>query len=120
MLRLGHIVNRHLVRSPGALNRQSVDLLGSGPALRRTQHDHRPPRTIRFPVLAGLTLDLFDLVEHQVEQRGHPLMHIHRIVARDDVGRIAVAFQQLAELGFRDPRQNGWIGDFVAIEVQDR
>ena len=71
-------------------------------------------------MLARLSLDLLDLIEHQVEQRGHPLVHVHGIVAGDDVGGIAVAFQQLAELGFRDPRQNGWIGDFVAIEVQDR
>ena len=42
---LADIGDRHLVRAPGALDRQPVDHLGAGPALRRAQHDHRPLRS---------------------------------------------------------------------------
>ena len=47
-------------------------------------------------MLARFPLDLVHLVEHEVEQRGHPLMHVHRVVAGNDVRGIAVAFEQLA------------------------
>ena len=42
----------HLVRAPGALDRQAVDLLRPGPALRRAQDDHRP-RGARPPARAA-------------------------------------------------------------------
>ncbi len=59
--RLSRVGDRHLVGAPGALQFQSIHLLGTGPALRRAQHDHRPARTLdckrpacnRFPRAAG-------------------------------------------------------------------
>ena len=57
-----HIGHRDLVRSERALGRLAVDLLGPGPALRRSQDDHRPGGASPFAV-AGGRLD---------RDRGHP------------------------------------------------
>ena len=39
---VAHSRQRHLMGAEGPLGRETVDLLGSGPALGRAQHDHRP------------------------------------------------------------------------------
>ena len=41
-----HVGERHLVRAPRALDLVAADLLRSGPALGRAQHDHRPARPL--------------------------------------------------------------------------
>ena len=46
-------------------------------------------------------------------------MHVHGIIAGNDVGRVSIAFEQLAELVFRDPRQHGRIRDLVPVQMQD-
>ncbi len=38
------VSQRHLMGAEAAFGRKTVDDLGTGPALRRAQHDHRPPR----------------------------------------------------------------------------
>ena len=45
---VAYVGKRHLVRPPRALDLVALDLFRSGPALRRAQHDHRPPRADRI------------------------------------------------------------------------
>ena len=80
---------RHLVGPPGALHRHAVDHLGAGPALGRTQHDHRPLWTFDDTVHAGGPLDLGDLVEDRVQGRGQQLVHRRGVVAGDEVRPVA-------------------------------
>ena len=47
-------------------------------------------------------------------------MHVHRVVAGQDVGRVAVALEQLSQLVLGDARQDGRVGDLIAVQVQDR
>ena len=68
----------------------------------------------------GPALDLGDLVEAAVERGGELLVHRRRVVALDQVGRVAVAAQQVEQLLARDAGQHGRVGDLVAVEVQDR
>ena len=87
-----HVGDRDLVRAPRVLDRQAVDLLRAGPALRRPQHDHRPARPPRLGSrLAGVRLDGRDLGERRVERAGEALMDGGRLVAveaaRDEMGR---------------------------------
>lgn len=66
----------NLVGAPEPLGLQSVDLLGTGPALRGSQHDHRPfrPRLRGLRAAAGRVLNRLDAIERIVEHDGHPLM----------------------------------------------
>ena len=61
-----------------------------------------------------------DVADHLVERLGHELVHGRRVVALDEVGLVAVADEQRAQLVVRDARQHGRVGDLVAVEVQDR
>ena len=47
-------------------------------------------------------------------------MHQARVVALDEAWRIAIAAQQVVEFRAGDARQDGRVGDLVAIQVQDR
>jgi hypothetical protein len=115
-----HVRDRDLVRAPSVLDRETVDLLRPGPALRRAQYDHRPTRSFAVPAL----LDLRDLVERLVERGGEPLVHRERVLAVEAAGDeqrpVAVTLEQRDELGLRDPREHGRVRDLVAVQVQDR
>ena len=100
----------------GALDLQAVDLLRSGPALRRAQHDHRPGR----PGGARIGLDRDDVVDHPVEGGRELLVHLRGLLARDHVRGVAVAAQQRVQLVGGDAGQHRRVGDLVAVEVQDR
>src|SRR6185312_1920441 len=68
-------VYRHLVRTPGAFDRLAVDGLRSGPALWRSEHDHRGGLPPRVTCTAGLVVDAANLDDGTIECRGHQLMH---------------------------------------------
>ena len=116
---LGQLRQRHLVGAEGALHRLAVDLLGPRPALGRAQDDHRPARPLGV-AFASTRLDGGDVADHLVERLGHELVHGRRVVALHEVGLVAVADEQRAQLVVRDARQDGRVGDLVAVEVQDR
>jgi len=120
VLRLLHVAHRHLVGAPVAFFAQAVDLLRAGPPLRRAHHDHRPDRALLEPVRAGGVLDAADVVDHFLERLGHQFVHRRRVVALDEVGRVAVAAKERVELLARNAREHRRIGDLVAVEMQDR
>ena len=47
-------------------------------------------------------------------------MHRHRVVALDEDHLVTVPLEQLLKLIMLEAGQQGWIGDFVAVEVQNR
>ena len=112
---------RHLVRrNVPSIGRPSTNF-GPGPALGRLEDDHRParprrycPACVRRAGSAGFPRSTVSSVV------GHGLMHLCRLVAFDEVGRPAVAAQQLLQFLVRDARQDGRVGDLVAVEMQDR
>ena len=59
------------------------------------------------PSIAGVVLDLVNLLDHLVEGFGHLRMHLLRLVALDEVGRPAVADEQALQLFMGDPREDG-------------
>lgn len=73
---------RHLVGSPGPFDQDSVDFVRPGPALRRTEYDHRPCATRCGRIALGLLLDVADLVENAVEGCGERLVDQFGIVMR--------------------------------------
>ena len=114
---------RHLVSAPGALGLLAVDVLRAGPALRGAEDDHRVERTVHV-VRVRRGLDVADLVPHGLEQLGEATVdgHVVLIVEAGDelVGLVAHAVEELVELFVGDARQDGRVGDLVAVKVQDR
>ena len=105
---------RDLVGTEGALDLLPVDLLRPRPALGRPQHDHRPGGARG----ARIGLDGGDVVQDGVEGGGELLVHGGRLVADDEVRRVAVAAHQRRELVVRDAGEHRRVGDLVAVEVQ--
>ena len=114
-----HLPHRHLVRTPVALGALSVDFLGAGPALGRTEHDHRPTRAFARRLLCA-RLDAADFTGDRLQCGGHELVHFFRVVALDEMGRVAIAAKELLQFLMADASQDGGVGDLVAVEVQDR
>ncbi len=117
---LAGVGQRHLVSPPGALDRQPVDGLGAGPALRGHQQHHRPGPAGGGAVLAGVGLDLPDQVVRRVESARQLTVYVARLVTLDRQHLVAVAAQQALQLPARDPGRDRRVGDLVAVEVQDR
>ena len=61
-----------------------------------------------------------DAVEHRVQYGSHALVHRRGIVAFEREGLIAVAAHQFFELMVRDAREDGGVGDLVAVQVKNR
>lgn len=110
---------RDLVGAPGALDGQSVDLGGPGPALGGTQHDHGPARPSGLTAGPGGILELPDAVDGAVHRGGHRPVHREGVVPRHVQGLVTVAAQQGVEFRIREAGEHGRVGDLVAVEVED-
>ena len=108
------------MRTPRAFDLLAVDDLGPGPALGRSEDDHRPLRTLVGTARAGGRLDIPDLVQHDIQRGRQLLVDLRRLVAGDEVRLVAVADHQVAQLRLGDAGQDRGIGDLVAVEMQNR
>src|SRR5262249_1512716 len=115
-----HVGHRHLMRPPVALALLAVDLLRAGPALRRTEHDHRPGWPLRGALRPRVELDLLDVGHDRVGRGGQLLMYLPGLVAFHEVRRVPIAHEEALQLVPRDPGEEAWIGDLVAVQVEDR
>ena len=88
---LMHLAHRHLMGAPVILRALAIDLLRTGPALGRAQHDHWPAGPLRETVATRVRLDALDLADDLVQGRGHKLMHRCRLMPLDEIRRVAVA-----------------------------
>ena len=111
---------RHLMRPKRALDLQAVDHLRPGPALRRTHHDHRPPRAGGLTAGARLALDGVNVGDDGVDGGGHQLVHLPGVLTLDVARFPAAAAQELVELLVFDAGQHGGVADLVAVQMQDR
>ena len=112
------------MRPPRPLDADAVDVPRPGPALGRSQHQHRPLWTLGRPARPRLVLDRGDPVQDLVQSGRHPAVHLHRVLAVEaalhQVRLVAVAAHQVEQLRLRNPGEHGRIGDLVAVQVQDR
>ena len=75
------------MRAKRALDLLPVDDLGSRPAFRGAQHEHRPGgRAIAALAVAGGPLDALDLLDDLVEHLGHAPVRGFGLVALDEQG----------------------------------
>ena len=77
----------------------------------RVRVDARPSR---------LLLDRMDILYDPIEDRGHALVHWHRLRSGDYDGLIPVASEQLEQLLVPHASEDGRVGDLVAVEMEDR
>jgi len=95
MLRFpGRLRQRHLMRAKRTLNPEPVDNGGPGPPFRRSQHDHRPPRTLGNAAFSRVLLDALDHGDGVVARRRHLLVHRLRLITCYKSGSVAVAHEQ--------------------------
>ena len=115
-----HLAHRHLVRPPVILGPLAVDFLRAGPTLGCAHHDHRPQRPLLEPVFLGVGLDALNLLGDRVERVGHDLVHFFRFVPLDEIGRVAVAAEEMIELLMADAGQEAGVGDLIAVQMENR
>ena len=112
---------RHLVGAERAFDLQAIDHIRSGPSLGRAQDDHRPLRPPDRPCTpTGPLLDRADLRVARGERGREARVHVHRIVALEEVGLVAVTGHQTDDLLVGAPTQHRGAGDLVAVQMQDR
>ena len=100
---VAHVGERHLVRAERAFDRDAVDLLRAGPALRACAARSRASAAVRDTPLVRASVWIARMcVEAGIERRGERLMHAHRLVAFDEVHVVAVA----RRAGSRSPRRS--------------
>ena len=121
MIRMRRIhQQRHLMRTKCAFDLQAINHFRPGPALRRSEHDHRPARPDKAAVLPCVVLDIPDFQNDLLQCRCHGLMHRVRIIALNKMRGPAAAFIELFQLVMLDAGQQRRIADLVAIQMQDR
>ena len=122
MFGLLEIRDRHLMRAPSTLDRFAIDEFRSGPALGRTENDHRPAWTLQalLRASAGGALDVTDLKQNAVERPGKTLMHECGIVTLNKMRIVTVATQQLRQFLAADAGQHRRVGDLEPVQMKDR
>ena len=86
-----HLAHRHLVRAPEILGALAIDFFRARPALRSTQHDHRPAWAFAKAIPTRVGFDALNLTDDSVEGLGHQFVHLFRLMSLDEIRRVAVA-----------------------------
>lgn len=61
-----------------------------------------------------------DFLGYGVERVRQCAVYLHRLIALDEIRLPAAALEHFAQLLLRNARQQGRVGDLVAVQVQDR
>ena len=97
----------------------AVHFLRAGPALRGTEYDHGPHRSLLQLAGSGLLLDSLDVRDAGVQRFRHGRVHLLRVVAFDEVRLPAAALEEALHLFVGDAGEDRRVGDLVAVQVQD-
>ena len=95
----------------------AVHHLGTSPALRGAQHDHRPTRTGGIAGLTGVLLDGLDTLDDLIHGLSHQPVHGHGIVALHEIGFPAAAVEEVRDFLSGHACEEGRVSDFIAVEV---
>ena len=106
--------------APAAFDRQAVDFLRPRPALGRAQYEHRPVRAACLAALARGALNAVDLTDRPVERSGHLLVHLLRLAAFHETRFPAAAAEEAFNLFVAHAGEDGGVGDFKTVQMQDR
>ena len=110
----------NLMRAERAFDLQAVDHLRAGPALGRSQHDHRPTRPRGILVVARALLNRVDLADGVFDRLRHQAVHGFGLVALDEQRSPAATAEELLQFLVLDAGKHCRVADLEAVEVQDR
>src|SRR5579885_2996979 len=108
------------MRAPEIFYLVPIHLFGASPSFRRSQDNHRPARTACLSAGPGFRLNFTDFNDTAFQCGSHLLVHRESIIALDDVWPVSISAKQRIQFFRRNAREDGWIGDLVAIQVKDR
>ena len=83
------------------------------------EDDQGPLWSSSVPGFPRLFLNITDTVKHNIESLCHNLVQNFGIIAFDKIRFVTVAGKQVSQFLVAHPRQNGRVGDLVAVEVQN-
>ena len=110
----------NLMRAKRAFDLEAVDDLRPGPALGRSEDDHRPARSRGVIAFSRALLDCLDLADGLFDRRRHQPVHRFRLFAFDEERRPAAALEKLLQFLVLDAREDGRVADLETVQVQDR
>src|SRR4029077_10386094 len=90
-----------------------------GPALRRSQHDHRPSGALDDAPRPSVRPDVLDFRHDRVDHAGQLTVNHLWLASFHEVRLIAHAFEELLQLVLRDSRQKTGVGNLVAIQMEN-
>src|SRR5260370_38520280 len=61
-----------------------------------------------------------NFLDNRVERVCHKLVHALRLMALHKIRFVTIPREKLSQLGISQAAEYGWVGDFVAVQVQDR
>src|SRR5579884_2025107 len=105
------------MRTEGALDGQTVNLPGAGPAFRGDKHDHRIAGTVADPLPPGLLADPQDLLDAGIECRRQHLVNALRFPSLDKIRLVPVARQKAFQLLPAYAGEDGGVVNLVAVQV---
>src|SRR5262249_50070694 len=107
--------------APGAFARLPVDLLGARPPFRRAKDDHRPRPSFDLSAFGSRCRpNLLDLRDAGVHDGSELPMYVQRLVSLHEVRVVTQTYEVVAQLLFGNPSKDARVGDFVAVEVENR
>ena len=96
---------RDLVCAPEAFKIMTFEFARSGPAFRGAEYDHWPTRPGHDSVCAGGLLVPANFMDTVFHRSGHCLMHAVDVRALNEIGRPAIAAEQIFQFFMRDAGQ---------------
>ena len=108
------------MRAERSFDLHAVDDFRPGPSFGRSQNDRGPGRALPDPMSARVGLYRANRRVAFVERRRELTMHPRRIVARDKVDLVAVAFEQHPYVFVVVAAEYGGTGNFVTVEMENR
>src|SRR4029077_17919230 len=108
------------MRPPKTFQPVAINLFRCGPPLWSPQHNHGPPRALRYSCLASFLRMLPDFRDALLCRGRHCLVHALGVRTLDKVRRPSVAPEDAFELLVTNAREDCGIIDFVAVEMKNR
>ena len=104
----------------GALHREPVDDLGTGPAFRGAQHNRRPRDATHVLAAPRRRLDLSNPLVAAIERVRELLVHGAGVVATDDMHLVSVRAEEAAEVLLASATEHRGAADLVSVQLQNR
>ena len=119
MLRPRH-TDWHLMGTECVFYFFAVYFFRPGPAFWRTQNNHRPVVWHLKYAISRILLNCQNILICIFQRLRHSLVHSIMLAAFYKIWLPAHAFKEFSQIFIWNTSQNGWVGNFIAIQMQNR